>query len=213
MPHPAVPRRGLIPILASLSVTSLSVASVSLALALVPAGPAHAQAQTPAQVAPSTAATTAAAVAAPVAIEKAWVRATVPSQRSTGAFLELTATAPLSLVGVESPAADIVEVHEMAIVDNIMRMRAIDSLALEPGKPVELKPGGLHVMLIDLRAPVAAGDRVPLTLIFEDARGQRSSRQIEATARPLTESSHGDDKAARGHGNQGGQASHGQPTR
>lgn len=129
-----------------------------------------------------------------VTVDNAWTRATVGAQRSTGAFLGLTSTQPLKLVGVESAAANIVEIHEMALVDNVMRMRQIDAINLDPGQRVELKPGGFHVMMIDLRNPVKVGDTVAMTLVFEDDKGQRRTLPINATARPLTDT--GKDAAA-----------------
>ena len=151
-----------------------------------------------------------AGVAGPVKVDNAWVRATVSQQRSTGAFFGLTSTQRTRLVAVESPAADIVEVHEMALADNIMRMRAIDAIALEPGRRVELQPGGLHVMLIDLRKPVQVGDTIPLTLVFEDDKGKRTTQAITATARPLTTGSQDSHGGKDGHGGHGGHGEHGE---
>lgn len=118
-------------------------------------------------------------------VEDAWVRATVPSQHATGVFMRLTSSAPARLVGVESDAAKHVEVHEMAMQDNVMKMRQIPALDLPAGQPVELKPGGYHVMLIDLAKQVSVGDPVALTLLVEDANGQQRRVPVTATARPL----------------------------
>ena len=95
-----------------------------------------------------------------VAVDDAWTRATVGAQRSTGAFMSLQSTQPMKLVGVESAAAQHVEIHEMALVDNIMRMRAVDVVPIVPGQRVDLQPSGLHVMLIDLVQPIQVGDVV-----------------------------------------------------
>ena len=118
-------------------------------------------------------------------VEDAWVRATVPSQHATGVFMRLTSSVPARLVGVESDAAKHVEVHEMAMQDNVMKMRQIPALDLPAGQPVELKPGGYHVMLIDLARQVSAGDPVALTLLVQDANGQQRRGPVTATARPL----------------------------
>src|SRR5260221_6272320 len=77
----------------------------------------------------------------------AWVRGTVPGQKGTGAFMQLKSPADMTLVGVASPAAKVAEIHEMAKDGNVMRMRAVDKLALPAGKSVDLKPGGYHLML------------------------------------------------------------------
>lgn len=156
--------------------------------------------------------------AGPASVEAPWVRATVAKQRSTGAFLKLTARERVKLVGVESPIADIVEVHEMALVDNVMRMRAVESIPLEPGQSLELRPGGYHVMLIDLRQQVKAGDPVPLTLVFEDDKGRRVTQAVTAPARSLTDTGrsegpagHGSSPHGHGHGHGHGDMKHGDP--
>jgi copper(I)-binding protein len=118
-------------------------------------------------------------------VQDAWVRATVPNQHATGAFMRLTAAETGRLVGVESQAAKHVEVHEMAMQDNVMKMRQVAGIDLPAGKAVELKPGGYHVMLIDLAKPIAAGDHVALTLIVEDASRQQRRVPVDAVARPL----------------------------
>ena len=122
---------------------------------------------------------------AQVSVEQAWVRATVPQQRATGAFMQLRAPASTTLVGASSPAAGIVEIHEMAMQDNVMRMRQVPAIALPAGKTVELKPGGFHVMLLDLKQQVKAGDSVALTLVFQDASGRRLTREVKADVRAL----------------------------
>ncbi|MDX5362537.1 MAG: copper chaperone PCu(A)C [Pseudazoarcus pumilus] len=129
----------------------------------------------------------AAPAGASVQVSDPWVRATVPQQRSTGAFMSLTASSDARLVGVASPAAKVVELHEMTLgADKVMRMRAVEGLDLPAGKPVALTSGGYHVMLIDLAAQVKEGDRVPLTLTVELADGKRESIAVEAVARSLT---------------------------
>lgn len=123
---------------------------------------------------------------AQIAVKDAWVRATVPQQMATGAFMQLTAPADSKLVEVKSPAAGIVEIHEMKRENNVMKMRAVNGLDLPAGKTVELKPGGYHVMLMDLKAQVKAGDNVPLTLVFEGKDKKRETVEIKASAKSLT---------------------------
>lgn len=120
-----------------------------------------------------------------VQVQDAWARATVANQSATGAFMKLTAPAATRLVEARSPVAGVVEVHEMKLEGDVMRMRAVSALPLPAGQTVELKPGGFHVMLMDLKAPVKAGDSVPLTLVFEGADGKRQTQEVKATARAM----------------------------
>ena len=136
-----------------------------------------AQAQTPA--AAPIAAPAGAPTAAAVAVEGAWARASVPGQKATGAFMRLTAPQAMRLVRVQSPAAGVAEVHEMKMDGDIMKMRAVPALELPAGTAVELKPGGYHVMLMDLKAPLAKGTSVALTLFFQDAQGVESQQQLQ----------------------------------
>lgn len=117
--------------------------------------------------------------AAHVEVEGAWVRATVPGQQGTGGFMRLKAQEPLTLVGVRSPAAGVSEVHEMKMEGDVMRMRAISALPLPAGKTVELKSGGYHLMLQQLKAPLLKGSEVPVTLEFKDAKGELSRLHLQ----------------------------------
>ena len=123
---------------------------------------------------------------ADVRVEDPWVRATVPGQGATGAFMRLTATAPGKLVAASTTVADTTEVHEMSMADNVMRMREIPAIELPANKPVDLAPGGYHIMFFKLHNQLKDGDRVPLTLTFEDAQGKRSDVKVDAPVRPLT---------------------------
>jgi copper(I)-binding protein len=122
---------------------------------------------------------------AQVTVSQPWVRATVPQQHATGAFMTLTSSGGARLVGASSPLAGAVEVHEMKMVDDIMRMRQIDGLPLPAGQAVTLTPGGYHLMLLELKRVMKDGDKVPLTLELEDANHVRSSITVEAPVRPL----------------------------
>lgn len=117
--------------------------------------------------------------AAPVSVEGAWTRATVAGQKAGGAFMRITAREPLQLVGAASPVAGHSEVHEMTMANDIMKMRAIPALDLPAGKAVELKPGGHHIMLMDLKAPIAKDATVPLTLLFKDAKGAEYRMDVQ----------------------------------
>lgn len=115
---------------------------------------------------------------APVSAEGAWARASVQGQKASGAFMTLTAREPVSLVGASSPAAGFAEVHEMKMEGDVMRMRAVaGGIALAPGKALELKPGGYHLMLQELKGPLKPGTTVPLTLLFKTAQGEE--RRLE----------------------------------
>ncbi|MDM7941406.1 MAG: copper chaperone PCu(A)C [Hydrogenophaga sp.] len=120
-----------------------------------------------------------------VEVKDAWVRATVAQQKATGAFMQLTAKADSRVVQATSPVAGVVEIHEMAMEKDVMKMRAVPALALPAGKTVELKPGGYHVMLMDLKSPVKEGDVVPVSLVVEGKDGLRQTIEIKATARAL----------------------------
>lgn len=122
---------------------------------------------------------------AEVTVTEPWVRGTVAGQKASGAFMGLKSSSDVRLVGAASPAAKVVEVHEMASADGVMRMRAIDGLALPAGKAVELKPGGYHVMLIDLVKPLLPGEQVPIFLTFVAADGGKSTVEVKATVRDL----------------------------
>lgn len=127
----------------------------------------------------------AAAAHAQVTVKDPWVRATVPQQKATGAFMQLESAQDARLVSASSPLTSTVEVHEMAMQDNVMRMRQVPAVDLPAGKPVELKPGGYHVMLMDLKQPVKVGETVPLSLVFEGKDGKRQTVQMQAPVRPL----------------------------
>ncbi|MGH8617303.1 MAG: copper chaperone PCu(A)C [Burkholderiales bacterium] len=135
---------------------------------------------------------------AQVSVVDPWVRGTTPQQKATGAFMKLEAKEPVALVAVSSPAAGVTEIHEMTMEKDVMKMRPIPRLAVAPGKPAELKPGGYHVMLMDLKQPLKAGDSVPITLTFEKADKSRQTVEVKATVRalgaPTPAAAHGDHK-------------------
>ncbi len=123
---------------------------------------------------------------AQVTVKDPWVRATVSQQKATGAFMQLTSAQDTRLVEAKSPVAGVVEVHEMSMEKDVMKMRAIAGLDLPAGKTVELKPGGYHVMLMDLKQQMKDGDTVPLTLVVEGKDKKRSTIEVKATVKPLT---------------------------
>lgn len=141
----------------------------------------------------------AAGAAAQVRVDEPWVRATVGGQQSSGAFMTLTSSADARLLAVRTPRAGVAEIHEMALENNVMRMRAVDGLALPAGKAVVLRPGGFHVMLMQLKGPLNAGETVPLTLTVESADGKREQVEVQAPVRPLTAAGAGHGEKMHGH--------------
>jgi copper(I)-binding protein len=120
------------------------------------------------------------AMAQTVTVTDAWARATVQGQKATGAFMKITAKDNAKLVGVSSPVAGVAEVHEMKMDKDVMKMAALpNGLDLPAGKAVELKPGGYHVMLMDLKAPLSKDSTIPLTLTVQDAKGIKSNIELK----------------------------------
>jgi copper(I)-binding protein len=130
------------------------------------------------------------AAVAQVSVKDAWVRGTVPGQKATGAFMQITSSSDTSLVAVASPVAKVVEIHTMTHEGGVMKMRAVDAIPVPAGKPVDLGPGGFHVMLMDLGQPLKEGDKVPLTLTFADKAGRKTTQDVTATVRPLASGQH-----------------------
>jgi copper(I)-binding protein len=123
-----------------------------------------------------------------IEVQNAWARATVKGQMATGAFMTLTAKDGAKLVGVATPVAGVAQVHEMKMEGGVMKMAEVKGgLDLPAGQSVELKPGGYHVMLMDLKAPLAKDGSLPLTLTFKDAKGVESKLELKlpvATSAP-----------------------------
>lgn len=117
---------------------------------------------------------------AEVKVDGPWVRGTTASQRTTGAFMTLISSGDAALVAATSPAAGIVEIHEMRMDGSSMRMRQVDELTLPAGKRVELNPGGYHIMLMDLRQQMRAGTKVPLLLKIRSREGTLSEVAVTA---------------------------------
>ena len=114
-----------------------------------------------------------------VQIKDAWVRSTVPGQKGSGAFMKITAKEGTRLTGVSSPVAGVAEVHEMKMEGDVMKMRAVPVLDIPAGGTVELKPGGYHLMLMDLKQALPVGSTVPVTLMFKDGKGAESRVDVK----------------------------------
>lgn len=133
-----------------------------------------------------------------VEVKDAWVRSTVQGQKATGAFMKITAKEGTQLVAVSSPVAGIAEVHEMKMENDVMKMRALPALDLPAGKTVELKSGGYHVMLMDLKQPLPKDSTVPLTLRFKDAKGVESKVELKVPVATTAPGGKVNDKADSG---------------
>ena len=106
----------------------------------------------------------------PIAVSSAWARATPPGVPNAAAYLRITNTGRDDvLVGAATPAARKAELHAHVADGGAIRMTRVDAVPLPSGATVELAPGGLHVMLLGIAAPLAPGDRFTLTLQFRDA--------------------------------------------
>ena len=120
-------------------------------------------------------------------VKDPWVRGTVANQKATGMFAQLVSANGGKLVSAASPVAGVVEIHEMAMDGSVMKMRAVSAIELPAGKPVDLKPGGYHVMLMDLKKDLKPGDTVPVTLVVEGADKKRETIEVKATVKPLSD--------------------------
>ncbi|MCF4994647.1 copper chaperone PCu(A)C [Pseudomonas syringae] len=123
--------------------------------------------------------------AAATTVDDAWVRATVPSQSATGAFMTVTAETDSQLLSVASPVAKDVQIHEMTMKNDVMSMGPVKSVALPAGKTVNFDPSGYHVMLMGLTGQVKEGDTVPLILTVENAKGEKETIQVKAPVKAL----------------------------
>ena len=117
---------------------------------------------------------------AEVVVTGAWVRATVVSQKATGAFMKLVSDNDVTLVSARSDIAGTVEVHEMKMENDVMRMRSVDGLKLPANQLVELKSGGYHLMMMDLKKQLKVGTEAQITLVFKNAKGDSETTYVHA---------------------------------
>ena len=120
--------------------------------------------------------------AANISVTDAWARTTVPGQKISGGYFQVTSDADARLIGVSSAAVPRVEMHEMKMDGDVMRMREVKAIELPKGKTVSLEPGGFHLMLMNLKKPIAAGDLIPVTLVVESG-GKKQTVDIKLVAR------------------------------
>jgi copper(I)-binding protein len=120
-----------------------------------------------------------------VQIENAYTRATVPGQQVAGGFMKIENKGSADqLVSASSPVASEVQLHEMAMEGNVMRMRQVKEIPVPAGGAVELKPGGLHLMFINIKAPLTAGETVPVKLKFAKAGEVEVKMPVNAMGSP-----------------------------
>lgn len=137
--------------------------------------------------------------AAQVSVSDVWVKSASEGQMATAAYMTIRATQAVRITGAESPVAGIVELHQMAMGPNdTMTMRAVPHLDLAAGQSIELKPGGLHVMLMDLsKTPLKPGDAVPVTLLHKTPDGKSGKTTVNARVQPVTARGAGTPEAGR----------------
>ncbi len=110
-----------------------------------------------------------------------WARATPGASKNGAMYVTLIDRgAPDRVTGVSTPAAEHAELHETIDDNGIMKMRPVDGIALQPGAPVTLAPGGKHIMLMGLKAPLKLGDTFPVTFTFEHAAPATVTVTVEA---------------------------------
>lgn len=127
----------------------------------------------------------AATARAEVSVTAPWVRATVPAQKSTGAYMHLLSTLDARLVGVSSPVAATVELHQMEMKDETMKMRQVDGIELPAGKGVNLASGSYHIMLVGLKRQLKQGEAVEITLQLQGKDKRRESVTVKVPVKPL----------------------------
>lgn len=125
------------------------------------------------------------AVAQSLQVTDAWVRGTVPAQKVTGAFMEISSKQAARLVSADSPAAAVVELHTMSMKDGVMKMTQVEGIDVSAGQSVKLAPGGYHLMLMGLKQQMKPGERVPLKLTFELADKKRESLDLMVEVRDI----------------------------
>jgi len=122
---------------------------------------------------------------AQVSVGAPWIRATVPAQKTAGAFMQIKSAKAARLVGVSSPVAGRAELHQMSMDGQTMRMHAVDGVDLPANQPVDLASGGYHIMLFDLRRQLKDGDQVPLTLRVVEAGGKPEDVTVQVPVKPI----------------------------
>ena len=127
-----------------------------------------------------------------VQVSEAWVRETAPGQSIGAAYMHIRSRDDLTLIGVTSTASRAAELHQMSMKGDLMQMREVRTIKVAPGTGAALQPGGTHIMLVDIKRPLKAGDAVALRLTFRRADGSTFVLRVTAPVRPITaETRHG----------------------
>ena len=120
-----------------------------------------------------------------IKIEGAYTRATVPGQQVAGGFMKIVNKGGTDLlVSASSPVAGEIQLHEMAMEGNVMKMRQVKDIPVPAGSEVQLKPGGMHLMFMNIKAPLAAGETVPVKLKFAKAGEVEVKMPVNAMGNP-----------------------------
>lgn len=126
---------------------------------------------------------------APV-VSASWIKTTIPGSAVSAAYMQIKSVTPFKLMKAESPAAGIVEIHDMKMNAGVMEMKALDAIDVPANKAIELKPGGMHVMLMNVKKPINKGDKIPMTLTFEGANKKTLLVKLELVARESAAARH-----------------------
>jgi copper(I)-binding protein len=119
------------------------------------------------------------------AVSGAWARATVPGQSVGAAYMKIDSPVNATLTGIESDVSQSAEVHTMRHQNGVMQMRKLNKLDIPAGQPVELAPGGAHLMLLGLKKPLKVGETLQLNMTFVDSAGAKTIVPVSVPIRPL----------------------------
>ena len=122
-----------------------------------------------------------------VSVQDPYVRLAPPNAAATGAFMVIrnTGDKDIKVVKADNPVSKATELHTHLNEGGVMKMRPVPAIEIKAKGEAVLKPGGLHVMMIDLKAPLKEGDSVPITLTFDDGSSKQvDARVVKATAAP-----------------------------
>lgn len=122
---------------------------------------------------------------AQITVTEPWVRATVPAQKASGAFMQVRSADAARLVSASSPVAKSVEIHQMEMHGQTMKMREVDGIDLPAGQTVNLASGGFHIMLVGLNKQLNEGESVPLSLVVQ-RKGKNETVVVNAPVKALT---------------------------
>ncbi|HJQ62766.1 MAG TPA: copper chaperone PCu(A)C [Burkholderiales bacterium] len=126
-----------------------------------------------------------------VVVKEAWARATSPGQKTASVYLEIVSSADAMLIGAKCAVAKSAQMHAMRVEDGVMKMRAVQRIALPARKTVKLAPGGLHIMLAGVARPLVENETIPLELTIETSGGVTSKLGVQVEVRAIAADAHG----------------------